>query len=484
METRTNPDPFNGASDASVVASLGTFARELLRRATRTLASGREVPVQHVSVPLPVSRASAADFVRMIQLWVEDRAGVQITAPARPCPACRSEDSDFQFLSFDQYPYHECRACGTWFVPLAIDDRVFDEYFARVPEARRISGAMMSGRDQLTRDSDRERIGQYFQLLQPLLDDGLEPMRYLDIGCGVGHSVELAASLGWNARGEELSEVAVTTAQAKGRNVVRPGTRALGEAYDVISLFETLEHITDPDQVLADAVQALAPSGIVMITVPNRASFEISILRERCFHVFGGYEHVGHINLFDPRGISALLERHGLSLMFTDGQFSSDLSLICSHLASSGRSVPDVLFAGRVEFPIAEPAHQVLNILGSAVSLLERASHRSPILIALACRSAARPHLEPRFNALREQWHGQLTASIAADLAESETEYKASAAVLQAEVNRRDDMLRQLEAHLQGEIQLRDRLLDDLRSRFDRTLDTRLRRLVRKLMRR
>ncbi|MDP3716244.1 MAG: class I SAM-dependent methyltransferase [Acidobacteriota bacterium] len=55
---------------------------------------------------------------------------------------------------------------------------------------------------------------------------------------------------------------------------------------------------------------------------------------------------------------------------------------------------------------------------------------------------------------------------------------------IQAEVTRRDDMLRQLEGYLQGEIQLRDRLLDELRANFDRTFDARLRRLARKLLRR
>lgn len=55
---------------------------------------------------------------------------------------------------------------------------------------------------------------------------------------------------------------------------------------------------------------------------------------------------------------------------------------------------------------------------------------------------------------------------------------------IQAEVTKRDDMLRQLEARLQGDIQLRDRLLDDLRDQFDRTLDARVRRLARRLLRR
>lgn len=52
---------------------------------------------------------------------------------------------------------------------------------------------------------------------------------------------------------------------------------------------------------------------------------------------------------------------------------------------------------------------------------------------------------------------------------------------IQAEVTHRDDMLRQLEAHLQGEIQLRDGLLDDLRAKFDRTVDSRVRRLMGRL---
>lgn len=483
----SNPNPFNGASDASIVATLGVFARELLRRTTQTLVSGDDVPMRQLSVPLPVSRASAADFVRMIQLWVEDRAGRQVSAPPRPCPACRAEASDFQFQSFDLYPYHACRQCGTWFVPLMVDDRLFDDYFRRVPEAQRISAAMMSGRDQMTHDSDRQRFGQYFGMLQPLLADATRPTRYLDIGSGVGHSVELAAELGWNARGEELSEVAVATAQAKGRNVAHPGTRPGEDAYDVISMFETLEHITDPDQVLADAMRSLAPLGIVMITVPNRASFEISILRDRCFHVFGGYEHVGHINLFDSQGIAALLKRHGLSLMFTDGQFSSDLSQICSHLTSSGQSVVDVLSTGRMEFPIAERAQQVLNILGPAASLLERASHRSPILIALACRSEAVAQLQPRFTALLEQWRGQMDSATAGVLADCATEFNDTAAALQAEVNRRDDMLQVLQKtanDLQSQVVATQGEADALRARLARTLDARLRKVARVLLRR
>lgn len=480
-----NREPFVDASDDSIVASLAIFARELLRRGSRQLLTGNGIPERRVTEPLPVSRAAAADFVRMIQLWVADRAGVPVSAPPRPCPACRSEASDFQFLSFDLYPYHSCRTCGTWFVPQVIDDGVFEAYYARVPEARRISEAMMAGRDERTRDSDRVRFGHYFELLKPLIGDAAP--RYLDIGCGVGHSVELASELGWAARGEELSDVAVATAQAKGRNVGHPGTSQPGATYDVVSMFEALEHITDPDQVLADAIRALAPLGIVVITVPNRSSFEVSVLRERCFHVFGGYEHVGHINLFDPRGLSALLERHGLSLMFTDGQFGSDLAQIFSHLTTNGQSVLSVIEKGQMEFVVPEAAYTLLNNLGPASACLERALKRSPILIALACRTAARPQLAPVFATLEQQWRDEVEATLAAEgqaLAAFEDDYKATVAAMQAEIQLREEMNRTLETHLQAEIQKRDRLLEELQDRFNRSVGARMRSLIRSVMRR
>jgi 2-polyprenyl-3-methyl-5-hydroxy-6-metoxy-1,4-benzoquinol methylase len=484
MDPLTLGEPFAEASDESIIASLAIFSRELIRRTSRQIVDGEDLPIRRVNVPLPVSRAAAKDYVRLVNLWNTYRAGTAVEAPPRPCPACRAEQSDFQFLSFDQYPYHACRTCGTWFVPQAIDDGILGAFFSEVPEARRISDGMMSGRDVVTRDSDRERIGQYFHMMRPLIADRVRPVRYLDIGCGVGHSVELAAELGWEALGEELSEVAVATARAKGRNVVLPGARDRSGQYDVVSLFETLEHITDPDPVLAEAARALAPAGIVIITVPNRASFEISILRERCFHVFGGFENVGHINLFDTRGIGTLLERHGLSLMFTDGQFSSDLAQVFSYLASSGQSALDVMAKGHMDFAIAEPAYTVLNNLGPALSCLERTLKRSPILIALACRTADRTTLEDRFAVVERHRHQAVHETIAEEaraLLVHEAEYKATMqqeidrrATMQQEIDRRDGLLEELRATMQQEIDRRDDLLEVVRARFDRTIERRV----------
>ena len=497
-------DLFPAMSEGSLMANVAVFLGELIQRGTQRAVEGEAVPVEHVRVPLPFSRADGTDYLRIVALWKRYRTGTAIAAPPRACPACRSDDSQFEFVSYDQYPYHACRQCGTWFVPLAIDDQVVDAFFAAFPEARQIANHMMVGRDEGTRENDRARFGHYFRMIGGVTRSGPERLRYLDIGSGVGHSVELAGELGWDATGVEVSEVAVATARAKGRNVYLPGALASERPYDVISLFETLEHITDPDPVLADVSRRLAPAGLVVITVPNRASFEMSILRGQCFHIFGGSENVGHINLFDAHGLGALLDRHGLSLIFTDGQFSSDLLQIFSYLASTRPAALDLGGQDHIDLAISGPAYTVLNNLGPVFARLERALKRSPILIAIACRTADRAGLAAAIADLERRWRDEMHVrrdGEARTLLAHESEFWTMSAAaqqeilrreaLQQEVNHRDMLLEQTQqaanllqsklAEAQRQINLRDGLLLDAQRQFDATLDERIRKRLRAL---
>jgi SAM-dependent methyltransferase len=460
--------PFAELSETLLVDNISIFFRELIRRTSKHLVDEEEVPVRQVHMPLPFSRAEGKSYARIVELWNRYRTDTPIETLPRPCPACRSEESDFQFRSYDQYPYHACRRCGTWFVPQMINGHVIDSFLSTVDEARQISEAMMAGRELTTRDSDRQRFGRYFEMLRPLITGRADRLRYLDIGCGVGHSLELATEFGWEASGVESNEVAVATARAKGRNVQRSTHDPIGGPYDVVSLFETLEHLTDPDPVLADVGRLLAPRGVLIITVPNRASFEIALLRNRCFHVFGGSENVGHINLFDVRGIDALLQRHGFTLMFTDGQFGSNLPQVFSNLVVSERSVMDMAATGQLDFTIPELAHRVLNSVGPAFSSLERALKRSPILVAMACRTVDRADLETAFAVVEDVRRAELRDTLgneAQALLACEADAKATAEKLQREISRRDE------------------LLAVARARFDRTIEGRALAVARRVWR-
>jgi SAM-dependent methyltransferase len=395
-------------SDDSLVATIVTSFAELVRRELQRSMSGLSVqPVRKIRLDLPFSRAEGRDYLRIVELWNTYRKSNKQQLPARACPACGSDASRFIFQSYDQYPYHACEVCGTWFVPLIIDEKLFDAFRVAVPEAREISEFMMSGRDTVTRESDRQRFRQYFEMLAPFWRNGSRALRYLDIGCGVGHSVDVARELGWQAIGVEPNKTAAETAQKAGRNVVRSLDWSTGR-YDIISLFETLEHVTDPAALMREISGVLTAGGIIMITVPQCASLELSIMREHSFHVFGGSEGVGHINLFNERGISTLLERHGLRLLYVDSQFSSSIFQIFDCLAENRYGALDYIRDGHVELTMTEASHNLINNLGPAMSVIERALGRSPILIGIGCRTSDHEMLRPAFESLQRAWREEV----------------------------------------------------------------------------
>jgi hypothetical protein len=62
---------------------------------------------------------------------------------------------------------------------------------------------------------------------------------------------------------------------------------------------------------------------------------------------------------------------------------------------NANKSVPDIVGEGPVNLQIPEAMFALLNATGPALSLLERALIRSPILVAIACRQEDVGRLQP-----------------------------------------------------------------------------------------
>jgi SAM-dependent methyltransferase len=97
--------------------------------------------------------------------------------------------------------------------------------------------------------------------------------RLLDVGCGAGYFLDAARETGWDVRGVELSPTAARVGREQLRLDIFQGT--LAEAgfpdnwFDVVTLFEVVEHLRDPGAVLADAQRILKPGGLLAVQVPN-----------------------------------------------------------------------------------------------------------------------------------------------------------------------------------------------------------------------
>lgn len=96
--------------------------------------------------------------------------------------------------------------------------------------------------------------------------------RVVDVGCGDGYFLSLLPQP--TKVGLELNPEAVAKAQRRGLDVRQAGLETLPDACaDALTLFQVLEHLPAPRHVLAEAVRVLAPSGLLLVAVPDNDGF-------------------------------------------------------------------------------------------------------------------------------------------------------------------------------------------------------------------
>jgi SAM-dependent methyltransferase len=136
--------------------------------------------------------------------------------------------------------------------------------------------------------------------------------RWLDVGCGTGALMRSAKALGWAVVGTEVTSAAVEAARGTGLDVRLGELDALDlpdEAFDVVSLVEVIEHVSDPDELLQQAASRLRPHGALYMTTPHVRGISGRISRTE-WSIVAPPEH---LQLFSVQGLEKLMDRCGLA---------------------------------------------------------------------------------------------------------------------------------------------------------------------------
>jgi SAM-dependent methyltransferase len=137
--------------------------------------------------------------------------------------------------------------------------------------------------DAYPRDQSYPTRWEFFQCLEELGSDSLD---ILELGCGAGEFLQLAAARGHRVVGLDFSETAVEVARKKGLPVVCGEfdelRRHLGaEArFDAVVMFHLIEHLTDPGALLAEIARATRPRGRLVVSCPGPRRFT-RLIREQ-----------------------------------------------------------------------------------------------------------------------------------------------------------------------------------------------------------
>ena len=144
----------------------------------------------------------------------------------------------------------------------------------------------------------------------------VQPGRLLDIGCGDGSFVHHMARNGWDATGLDFSSSALEFAR-RSRNGGRFLQGSLDDydfqpgRFDLITLWQVLEHIGEPRPLLCRSRELLKPGGLFVAAVPNIEGLSSRLTGERWW----GLDVPRHLVHYSPSTLRRSLEGAGFRVL-------------------------------------------------------------------------------------------------------------------------------------------------------------------------
>lgn len=136
--------------------------------------------------------------------------------------------------------------------------------------------------------------------------------RLLDVGCALGDFLEVARDRGWQVDGAEISSFAANEARKRGLRVfcgVLEDLHAPAERYDAITLYDVIEHLSDPVRTLKEVRRLLVPGGVLHIVTPNVDGIQARLLGSSWYH----YKPGEHLFYFSPETLRHAADDAGLA---------------------------------------------------------------------------------------------------------------------------------------------------------------------------
>ncbi|MDR2349361.1 MAG: methyltransferase domain-containing protein [Deltaproteobacteria bacterium] len=245
----------------------------------------------------------------------------ELTRP-RNCPVCGAPPGEGLFIK-DGFRHVRCPSCGLIYVSLILRDEIMIKYWR---EEMAWNAVLRTGPQT---DMDKLKFAYGLELASSHAPGEL-PGTLLDVGAGTGTFIRLADGRGWKTTALELNVESAETMESEGYQViVKPLELAdLSEnAYDMVTLWEVLEHLAEPKIVLSNTRELLTSGGVLLILVPNSGSLVTRILHEKS-NTFGGHSHLNH---FNPSSMKILLESLDYEILEMETVLT-ELGTIYNHL--------------------------------------------------------------------------------------------------------------------------------------------------------
>jgi len=228
----------------------------------------------------------------MIPEW-----GIQ-NAKHRPCPVC-SSDAPVPFVARpDKFVVHHCSACGMRYLADIPSQDELEKFYRSYSIYKNYRFAKLSLWNKITGSGN-----PFITILQNT--GGVSGLSICEIGCSDGFFLELLRSRGADVYGVELDADCDHILEKK--NVPHSKSIPAGQLYDAFCLFQILEHLSHPEDMIKNIAGSIKKDGRLLISVPNGGEVAKAGPTWIGFRV-----DLEHLNYFDLSSLSNLLSRQGM----------------------------------------------------------------------------------------------------------------------------------------------------------------------------
>jgi len=228
------------------------------------------------------------------------------------CRCCGAGDAELAFVK-DGHEVAKCSRCGLVYLNLAPTEDQLRRFYSET---------------YFVGDSGRQGYLDYVAQRGGILAtarkrlktiDHLRPngKRLLDVGCAMGFFLEAARET-WETFGIELSAYAADYARNRlGLSVTTgalPDCHLAPGSFDVITMWDVIEHVPNPCAVMQKANELLRGEGLLVLSTGDVDSLVARVSGTR-WHLFNVPQH---LSFFSKQTIARLLEQQGFRVLYIE----------------------------------------------------------------------------------------------------------------------------------------------------------------------
>jgi len=207
------------------------------------------------------------------------------------CKSCGSKEYSMILERADGQPIVACKNCSFTFLKLIPSSsnihKLYNEKYYSNEEIYGYRGSFY----------EEEKPYMFLPRLEWVNKSNIygQDRKLLDIGCGDGEFLSYAKESGWLVFGVEISKEGYEKCKEKGIEVYNKELREIGfkdNSFDVVTLWDVIEHYIYPKDELKEIYRILKPGGILFISTPNHKKGRL--IGANWFGYNASYEHLSY----------------------------------------------------------------------------------------------------------------------------------------------------------------------------------------------